>query len=793
MTKTLFLVSLGALAYLYIGYPLILQALVWIRGARPVRRGTIEPTVSLVISAYNEGAVVERKILNALALDYPRQLLDVVIVSDASSDGTDAIARAFSDRGVRLFRQQERRGKTAGLNAVLPTLSSEIVVFSDANAMYERSALRMIVRNFADPDVGCVTGEARYLEGGRSTADVSERAYWNYETWIKRLETSVGSMVGGDGAIYAIRRALWRPLPAAAINDFLNPLQIVGAGWRGVYEPQAVCHEETAGGIGREWRRRVRIVSRSWRAVFQAAGVLNPFRVGIFAFCLFSHKVLRWFSGLFLALVLLAAGSWLVTAVGGGPAAFAIAMAAGLLLLAFGWVRRTAGFLFYFAVINAASLAGVARGTFGSVSGIWTTPRGDGQKEAVLRPGIAILTLAFLALSGAIATLVLGSAAHARMVFWSALGALGYVFVGYPLVLRLWAALSSRGVRAAVGTPRVCVLIAANDEAAVIRQKLENCLALDYPMPLLDIVVASDGSVDGTNEIVRAFGPRVRLLAFAERRGKIAAINEAMRSVDAECVVFSDANTFLRRDAVRKLVQNFADPDVGAVSGDVILTGERAALAGSEDLYYRYERHLQRLESLIGSIVGVDGALYAVRRDLFAPPPDDTILDDMAIPMAVLRSGRRVVFEIGAIAEEAGSGSSSEEFWRKARVVAGGLQFLIRRDSGVPASRPQAIFTLVSHKALRWMSPAFGAVALAASVLLAPASTFFGAVLAVQCLVLGLGVAGCMPVIRRFGLVALPHYFCLVQAAAAVGLVRGIAGRQPVAWRRFARASVQAT
>ena len=120
------------------------------------------------------------------------------------------------------------------------------------------------------PSVGCVTGEARYLPGGNAVADVGERLYWNYEMQIKRLETALGSMVGGDGAIYAIRKSLWRTLPENAINDFLNPLQIVAAGWRAVYEPEAVCFEETAGGTRAEYRRRVRIVSRSWRAVFQA-------------------------------------------------------------------------------------------------------------------------------------------------------------------------------------------------------------------------------------------------------------------------------------------------------------------------------------------------------------------------------------------------------------------------------------------------------------------------------------------------------------------------------------------
>ncbi len=198
---------------------------------------------------------------------------------------------------VRLARQQERRGKTAGLNHTVPGLAGDIVVFSDANAMYAPDALMKLAANFADAEVGCVTGEARYLAGRTSAADFGERAYWDYEINIKRLETAVGSMVGGDGAIYAIRRPLWRELPENAINDFLNPLQIVEAGWRAVYEPLAVCYEETAGGVRSEYRRRVRIISRSWRAVFEASGVLNPRRVGLFTWSLVSHKMLRWLSG----------------------------------------------------------------------------------------------------------------------------------------------------------------------------------------------------------------------------------------------------------------------------------------------------------------------------------------------------------------------------------------------------------------------------------------------------------------------------------------------------------------
>ena len=248
----LFWCAVGVVAYVYVGYPLVLQLLVAIRGARPVRRGTELPTVSLIISAFNEASVIRRKLENALALDYPADKLQIVVISDSSSDETDDIVRSFGGR-VELFRQPERRGKTAGLNRVVPQLRGDIVVFSDANAMYERDSVRMLVRNFADPGVGCVTGEARYLKGDQSTASVSERLYWSYEIWIKRLETDAGSMVGGDGAIYGIRRSLWRQLPENAINDFLNPLQIVAAGHRAVYEPGTEALSVLDSSAGEAW------------------------------------------------------------------------------------------------------------------------------------------------------------------------------------------------------------------------------------------------------------------------------------------------------------------------------------------------------------------------------------------------------------------------------------------------------------------------------------------------------------------------------------------------------------
>ena len=266
------------------------------------------------------------------------------------------------------------------------------------------------------------------------------------------------------------------------------------------------------------------------------------------------------------------------------------------------------------------------------------------------------------------------------------MAALAYVYVVYPLILMCVKGLRPRPLRKRAIEPTVCLFVAANDEAAVIEAKIRNALALDYPPDRLDIVIASDGSVDGTNDIVRRFAPRVRLLEFTPRRGKIGTIIRGMRGRDRR------HRRAVGRQHVPAAVRH---PRAGARTSRTIRSGASAATwcwsasarcwPASEDLYYRYERWIQRAESEIGSMIGADGALYAIRRRLFEPPAADTILDDMAIPMAVVRKGYRVVFEPEARAHEQGVETAREEFSRKSRVVAGAIQFLTRRDSNVPA------------------------------------------------------------------------------------------------------------
>ena len=241
-------------------------------------------------------------------------------------------------------------------------------------------------------------------------------------------------------------------------------------------------------------------------------------------------------------------------------------------------------------------------------------------------------------------------------------------------------------------------------------------------------------------------------------------------------IVLTDANAFLAPNAVRALVASFADPEVGAVSGDVVLTGDRAALGTSEDLYYGYERWLQKVESAVWTMVGVDGALYAIRRSGFRPPPADTILDDMAIPLAFVEAGQRVVFEPAARAIEAGSMSAMRGV--RAQVARRGRRGAVpRRASGSWRALPaQFTFSLISHKVLRWLTPLFLLSLLVSSLLLITHPIVGLSALLAQAAFYGIGLLGCHPRLRRLPGVGLVHYFCLVQTARG-----GRAGARP-AW-----------
>jgi cellulose synthase/poly-beta-1,6-N-acetylglucosamine synthase-like glycosyltransferase len=376
----LFWTGLALLFYVYAGYPLLLWLAAALGLGRPVQRGDGLPAVTLVVSAYNEAGVIKAKLDNSAALDYPRDRLEVLVVSDASSDGTDAIVAAYG-APARLLRMNDRGGKTLGLNAAVAAARGQVIVFSDANAMYQRDAIRQLVANFADPAVGAVIGESRYLIGEDDPSTQSENTYWSYELAIKQLESRLGSVVGGDGAIYAIRAPLYRDMAAGDLSDFVNPLQIVAQGRRVVYEPRAVSFEGGAEGYAAEYRRKVRIVNRAWRATWKMRALLNPLRAGFFAVEFWSHKLLRWLVPWLLLIVFVA--NLALVARGTPYAVLLVAQLACYALALVGWLRvragsepgRVAGIPYYFCLVNLASLVALIQVFAGRQYTTWNSSR----------------------------------------------------------------------------------------------------------------------------------------------------------------------------------------------------------------------------------------------------------------------------------------------------------------------------------------------------------------------------------------------------------------------------------
>lgn len=364
-----------------------------------------------------------------------------------------------------------------------------------------------------------------------------------------------------------------------------------------------------------------------------------------------------------------------------------------------------------------------------------------------------------------------------------------YPFVLYPALAAL-AGRRERGRKAAEDPasplPSVALVICALNEQKIIRQKLENSLALDYPKDKLRIIVISDGSTDQTAAIAREFLARgVTLIEQPKRRGKIANLNSVLPARGEDLLVLSDANVLYRSDALRRLAARFSDPEVGCVSGKVILTDTTGLLDEPTGQYYSLEWFLQERASRIYSMAGADGAMYALRRELFRPCPNDTIIEDFIIPMQVVRQGKRVVFEPAAVGWEEGATSLREEFRRKVRIAAGSMQGLVR-GSAWPRNAPLRFwFVFLSHKLLRWLSPLVGLVILMLSSL--TLDQFFS-----RLVVMGFAVMCGLALVRiatgwRNPLVSAPFYFLFGQVALAFGLLKGIAGRQTVLWAKADR------
>lgn len=291
----IFWVAAGLILYTYLGYPILLSLFTAGRRQPTYPPPEILPTISLVVAAFNEERVLGGKLENSFALDYPEDRLQVIVVSDGSTDGTDEVARGFEGRPGYLFlRQEHNAGKTTAQNAGVRVATGDILVFSDANSLYAADALKQLVRPFADTRVGCVCGELHYTNPQRAAAGKGEGSYWRYEQYLKRRESLLGSLVGANGSIYALRRELFEELGPPIISDFIMPIRVRLRGYRVVYAAAAVAEEEVAVGFGDELKRRRRIVARSIYGLWRSPGAVNPFAQPLFAFQVVSHKVIRW-------------------------------------------------------------------------------------------------------------------------------------------------------------------------------------------------------------------------------------------------------------------------------------------------------------------------------------------------------------------------------------------------------------------------------------------------------------------------------------------------------------------
>lgn len=363
------------IGYVYLGYPALAGLAARIAGKR-VKKSNAEPSITILIAAYNEEKELGKTIENKLSLDYPAEKFQVIVVSDGSSDRTDEIVRSFEQQGVTLIRQEPRAGKTSALNLAVPQAHGEILVFSDANSIYAKNALRVLVSNFADPGVGYVTGKMIYTSTDGAPIGDGCSAYMKYENLLRKWETLAGSVVGVDGGIDAVRKSLYRPMRPDQLPDFVLPLKVVEQGFRVVYEEGAELKEQPLAKAHDEYRMRVRVSLRALWALWDMKFLLNLWSYGFFSVALFSHKVIRYGAFMFL-LGLYAANALLLSSHTFYLCSFILQTAFYALALMAWLVERSAVNLplpfvpYYFSLLNLAAAHAFLKFLKGEKAVIW--------------------------------------------------------------------------------------------------------------------------------------------------------------------------------------------------------------------------------------------------------------------------------------------------------------------------------------------------------------------------------------------------------------------------------------
>ena len=382
LLEGLFAASVAVAVYVYAGYPLLVFLIGWLF-PKVVNKGDNEPTISFIITAFNEERAIRMKLENTLALDYPSNKIEVIVASDCSSDSTDDIVVRFAHRGVRLLRQQHRSGKTETQNAAVRQAAGEVIVFSDATSLYETDAVRELVANFADDSVACVSGRLEYFDPSSSDVGSGVRTYWSYESFLKRRESLACSLIGVSGCIYAIRRANYVPMYPEACSDFLIATLVFQQGLRTVYEPNALCREETNKGSDKEMKMRIRVISQTFTDLWRNRRMMNPFRNGFYAVQLVSHKVLRYSAPLFMfgaliSALVLAWNSMFFMMISLAAVAFLAVAGTAWILERLGIATGPFAIPLYFLLTNVASVAGFLQFLRGERYATWEPIRDAG-------------------------------------------------------------------------------------------------------------------------------------------------------------------------------------------------------------------------------------------------------------------------------------------------------------------------------------------------------------------------------------------------------------------------------
>jgi poly-beta-1,6-N-acetyl-D-glucosamine synthase len=369
-----------------------------------------------------------------------------------------------------------------------------------------------------------------------------------------------------------------------------------------------------------------------------------------------------------------------------------------------------------------------------------------------------------------------------KILFWTCFSLIAYAYVGYMMWLWLTLRLHKRPIVKGKITPTVSILIAARNEEANLTRKLENLRQLHYPADKIQTIVASDGSTDRTAEILSRWSPDVIPVILLQAQGKANALNEAARRATGEILVFLDVRQSVDPDALAELVSCFADPGVGAVSGELLLDAEPGAShVNALGIYWKIEKMVRKLESASGSVVGVTGAIYAIRRKLYVEIPAGTILDDVFVPMNVVRLGSRVVFQPTAIARDRLFSEKGKEFSRKVRTLTGNYQ-LLRLAPWLISPQNPLLFRFFSHKVLRLLVPILMVAMLAACI--ATGGQLYRILLWLQIAFYVLAALGTFSItLRRLKPIAIASTFVTLNAAAAVALYNFVTRKNAV-WIR---------